>query len=232
MGYRLLVGLGGVWVEALGDVTLLPVDADEARIVEALRSLRTAKLLAGFRGAPPADIEAVAQVVMAIGRLMQTVPELTEIDVNPLMVHAKGQGATALDALIVAERIAQRARRPTLERIEGTMTKQLSDRVAIVTGASNGTGRGIAEALAAAGAKTALAARRTEMLEEVASGIRDAGGTPCLTTDVTREDQVVRLFKTTYETYGRVDVLVNNAGVPTTCRSKTSRSNIGRRFST
>jgi len=42
------------------------------------------------------------KVVMAIGRLMQTVPELTEIDVNPLMVHAKGQGVTALDALIVA----------------------------------------------------------------------------------------------------------------------------------
>ena len=63
--------------------------------------------------------------------------------------------------------------------------------------------RGIAEALAAAGAKTALAARRTEMLEEVASGIRDAGGTALpLTTDVTREDQVVRLFKTTYETWG------------------------------
>jgi hypothetical protein len=40
---------------------------------------------------------------MAIGRLMETVPELTEIDVNPLMVHAKGLGATALDALIVTE---------------------------------------------------------------------------------------------------------------------------------
>jgi len=101
-GTVLLVGLGGIWVEALGDVTLLPVDADETRIVGALHRLRTAKLLAGFRGAPPADIEAVAQVVMAIGRLMRTVPELTEIDVNPLMVHAKGQGATALDALIVA----------------------------------------------------------------------------------------------------------------------------------
>jgi acyl-CoA synthetase (NDP forming) len=101
-GPVLLVGLGGIWVEALGDVKLLPVDADETRIVEALHQLRTAKLLAGFRGAPPADIAAVAQVVMAIGRLMRTVPELTEIDVNPLMVHAKGQGATALDALIVA----------------------------------------------------------------------------------------------------------------------------------
>jgi len=44
----------------------------------------------------------VAKVVTAIGRLMATVPELTEIDVNPLMVHGKGQGVTALDALIVA----------------------------------------------------------------------------------------------------------------------------------
>jgi acyl-CoA synthetase (NDP forming) len=100
-GTVLLVGLGGIWVEALGDVQPLPADADAAQIIEALRKMRSAKLLAGFRDALPADIEAVAQAVMAIGRLMQTVPELTEIDVNPLMVHAKGQGVTALDALIV-----------------------------------------------------------------------------------------------------------------------------------
>jgi acyl-CoA synthetase (NDP forming) len=101
-GTVLLLGLGGIWVEALGDVQLLPGSADKEQIVEALGKLRSAKLLAGVRGAPPADIDAVVQVVMAIGRLMQTVPELTEIDVNPLMVHAKGQGVTALDALIVA----------------------------------------------------------------------------------------------------------------------------------
>jgi acyl-CoA synthetase (NDP forming) len=100
-GTVLLGGLGGIWVEALGDVQPLPADADAAQIIEALRKLRCANLLAGFRGAPPADIEAVAQAAIAIGRLMQSVPELTEIDVNPLMVHAKGQGVTALDALIV-----------------------------------------------------------------------------------------------------------------------------------
>jgi succinyl-CoA synthetase beta subunit len=101
-GTVLLLGLGGIWVEALGDVQLLPGDAGQQQIVEALHKLRSAKLLTGFRGAPPVDIDAVARVVSAIGALMQTVPEVTEIDVNPLVVHAKGQGAIALDALIVA----------------------------------------------------------------------------------------------------------------------------------
>jgi NAD(P)-dependent dehydrogenase (short-subunit alcohol dehydrogenase family) len=94
------------------------------------------------------------------------------------------------------------------------MTKEMIGRVAVVTGASSGLGRGIAQALAAAGAKTVLAARRTEMLEEAAAGIRDAGGIALAeTTDVTREEEVCRLFKNVREACGRVDVLVNNAGV-------------------
>jgi acyl-CoA synthetase (NDP forming) len=101
-GAVLLVGLGGIWVEALGDVQVLPVDADERHILDALNRLRSAKLLKGFRGAPPVDVAAVAESVLAIGRLMRVCPDIVEIDVNPLMVHAEGQGATALDALIVA----------------------------------------------------------------------------------------------------------------------------------
>ena len=101
-GTVLLLGLGGIWVEALGDVQLLPSNADPAQIREAIGKLRAARLLAGVRGAPPADVDAVVRVVQAIDRLMQSVPALTEIDVNPLMVHAVGQGATALDALLVA----------------------------------------------------------------------------------------------------------------------------------
>jgi acetate---CoA ligase (ADP-forming) len=100
-GTVLLLGLGGVWVEALGDVQELPGSAGEADIREAFSRLRSAKLLAGVRGAPPADVDAAVQVVLAIGRLMAGVPDLAEIDVNPLMVHAKGEGATALDALVV-----------------------------------------------------------------------------------------------------------------------------------
>jgi hypothetical protein len=80
---------------------VLPGGASEELIRGALSKLRSAKLLAGIRGAPPADVEAVVQVVRAIGRIMLTMPEVAEIDVNPLMVHANGRGATALDALIV-----------------------------------------------------------------------------------------------------------------------------------
>jgi succinyl-CoA synthetase beta subunit len=101
-GTVLLLGLGGIWVEAIADVQLLPDDAGAQEIIAALRRLRSAKLLDGFRGAPPSDVAAVVRAVTGIARLMKTVPELIEIDVNPLMVHAEGQGATALDALIVA----------------------------------------------------------------------------------------------------------------------------------
>ncbi len=102
-GAVLLLGLGGIWVEALGDVRLLPADASEDWIRAEIMKLKTAKLLTGFRGAPAADLDAVVKTARALGRLMQTRPEITEIDINPLVVHAKGQGATALDALIVTE---------------------------------------------------------------------------------------------------------------------------------
>jgi NADP-dependent 3-hydroxy acid dehydrogenase YdfG len=86
--------------------------------------------------------------------------------------------------------------------------------VAIVTGASNGIGRAIAETFAAEGARTVLVARRAELLEEVASGIRSRGGEALpAPTDVTEEEQVTALFAKIAKTYGRLDILVNNAGV-------------------
>jgi NAD(P)-dependent dehydrogenase (short-subunit alcohol dehydrogenase family) len=94
------------------------------------------------------------------------------------------------------------------------MAGQLQDRVAIVTGASNGIGRGIAEAFAAEGAKTVLVARRAEVLDEVAAGIKAKGGEAlAVPADLTKEEAVLALFSTTMKTYGRLDVLVNNAGV-------------------
>ncbi len=100
-GPVLMLGLGGIWVEALGDVRLMAPDLAEEEIAEELDKLKTAKLLHGFRNSPPVDIAAVASAAAALGRLMRARPDIIEVDINPLMVHAAGQGATALDALIV-----------------------------------------------------------------------------------------------------------------------------------
>jgi acetate---CoA ligase (ADP-forming) len=100
-GPVIMIGLGGIWVEALGDVRLMPADLTEDEIVAEIGKLKTAKLLHGFRNAAPVDIKAVAAAAAALGRLMRARGDIIEVDVNPLMVHAAGDGATALDALIV-----------------------------------------------------------------------------------------------------------------------------------
>jgi NAD(P)-dependent dehydrogenase (short-subunit alcohol dehydrogenase family) len=96
------------------------------------------------------------------------------------------------------------------------MTKQLQNKIAIVTGASNGIGRGIAENFASEGARTVLVARRAALLEEVAAGIKRNGGEAlALAADLTREDEIVALFASVQKAFGRLDVLVNNAGIAT-----------------
>jgi acyl-CoA synthetase (NDP forming) len=100
-GAIVLIGLGGILVEALQDVRLIAPEASEDEILAEFDKLKTSKLLHGFRNMPPADVRAAAQAATAIGRLMLTQPEIDEIDINPLMVHPRGKGATALDALIV-----------------------------------------------------------------------------------------------------------------------------------
>ena len=100
-GPVVLVGLGGVWIEVLGDVRLLPPDLGEDLIIEELQQLRASKLLQGFRAAPPSDVGAVARVARLLGQLMRDHEEILEIDLNPVFVHAQGRGVTVADALIV-----------------------------------------------------------------------------------------------------------------------------------
>ncbi|HEX78118.1 MAG TPA: glucose 1-dehydrogenase [Dehalococcoidia bacterium] len=89
----------------------------------------------------------------------------------------------------------------------------LSGKVAIVTGASKGIGRGIATAFANAGASVVLASRNEELLHEAAEDIRGRGGTALVhKLDVSREDEVVALVKTVAKEFGKIDILVNNAG--------------------
>jgi NAD(P)-dependent dehydrogenase (short-subunit alcohol dehydrogenase family) len=91
---------------------------------------------------------------------------------------------------------------------------KLDGKVAVITGASRGLGKAMALALAGEGAKIALVARDREALDKTAAEIRRAGGgAQVFPADVTSEEQVLRLEKEVAEAFGRVQILVNNAGI-------------------
>jgi acyl-CoA synthetase (NDP forming) len=99
-GPLLMFGLGGIYVELLKDVTfrLAPLDHPEAlRMIE---SIRSAGLLRGMRGAKPADVDAVADVLVRVSALVSDFPEIVELDINPLVVADRGSGAVAADIRI------------------------------------------------------------------------------------------------------------------------------------
>ncbi|WP_409471370.1 acetate--CoA ligase family protein [Streptomyces sp. HC307] len=101
-GPTVTVGLGGVLVEVLRDaaVRVPPFGEDQAR--DMLGDLRGRALLDGVRGRPPADVDALVEVILRVQRMaLELGGELAELDINPLMVLPRGQGAVALDALVV-----------------------------------------------------------------------------------------------------------------------------------
>ena len=101
LGLVLVIGGGGVLVELLDDsrVILLPTDREE--VARHLDSLKAAALIAGYRGKPAGDREAVIDAVLAVARFAEDHRgRLVEADINPLMVRPLGRGAVAADALI------------------------------------------------------------------------------------------------------------------------------------
>jgi 3-oxoacyl-[acyl-carrier protein] reductase len=93
----------------------------------------------------------------------------------------------------------------------------LAGRVAIVTGASEGLGRGVAEALCAEGAAVVISARRPEVLEATAAALRASGGSVAtLAADATDPDTPARLVESALSSFGRLDIVVPNAGGPPT----------------
>ncbi len=106
-GPLIVFGMGGVLVELVGDVSfrINPVtDADASRMV---REIKSAKLLQGYRSYPAGDIPAVEEVILRVSALADAIPEIREMDLNPVMVLAPGEGAKAVDARIRVKPIAE-----------------------------------------------------------------------------------------------------------------------------
>lgn len=101
-GPVVMFGLGGVFVEVLKDVTFRVAPFDTAEAHKMIREIRGYAMLEGVRGAPPADVDALAEVLAALSRFAAAnAGQIDSIDLNPLRVLEKGRGVVALDALIV-----------------------------------------------------------------------------------------------------------------------------------
>ena len=102
LGPFLLFGTGGVMVEVYNDVALrrCPITREDA--LEMIDEVKGARLLRGFRGAPAADVDALADTLVRVSQMAaQLEGSLGELDINPLMVLPAGQGVKAADALVV-----------------------------------------------------------------------------------------------------------------------------------
>jgi acetyl coenzyme A synthetase (ADP forming)-like protein len=96
-GPLLMFGLGGIYVEALKDVTFRVAPIGQREANEMLGEIRSIRLLRGVRGEKPADMAAIADTVLRISQLVTEYPEIVELDINPLMVFEAGKGAMAVD---------------------------------------------------------------------------------------------------------------------------------------
>jgi acyl-CoA synthetase (NDP forming) len=99
-GPLVVAGLGGVLVELLKDVAFRLTPVTDIDAAEMLRALRASKLLDGYRGSAPADRAALEAVILRISALSEAVPEMLELDLNPVKVRPPGQGAVVVDARV------------------------------------------------------------------------------------------------------------------------------------
>ncbi|MDA8141564.1 MAG: acetate--CoA ligase family protein [Desulfobacteraceae bacterium] len=105
-GHLLMYGSGGVSVEVFKDVTfrLAPMTRNSARLM--IRGIKGFALLNGFRGKPKCDLAALEKLLVALSDLVTDNPEIKELDINPLLVHPEGKGATVADCRFILEALA------------------------------------------------------------------------------------------------------------------------------
>ena len=100
-GHLMMFGLGGTFVEVLKDVSFRLVPIRELSAQNMIKSIRAAKVFESFRGQPASDTDAIAECLERLSQLVVDFPEISELDINPLIVHKQGQGAHVADVRIV-----------------------------------------------------------------------------------------------------------------------------------
>lgn len=97
-GHMIMFGLGGIYVEVLKDISfrIVPLSREDAH--EMIRETKTFPLLRGVRGEAEADIDAIEKSLLTLSQMATDFPEIIEADINPLLVRARGEGVTAIDA--------------------------------------------------------------------------------------------------------------------------------------
>jgi acyl-CoA synthetase (NDP forming) len=93
-------GSGGIFVELINDLVFRVLPLTDRDVAAMIKSSRAEKLLRGFRGAPPADIQALEKLLLSLGTLAEAAPRIAEIDLNPVIVHPAGEGISLIDARI------------------------------------------------------------------------------------------------------------------------------------
>jgi acetyltransferase len=106
-GPLVMFGLGGVYVEALGDVSFRLAPFSEGEAWAMMAETKGDRLLQGVRGQKPADRRAIVDVLLHVSQLVTDCPDIVELDINPLLVQSEGQGVIAADARVVIGRVSE-----------------------------------------------------------------------------------------------------------------------------
>ncbi len=100
-GPLLMVGFGGVFAEVLKDVVFAPLPVNDAAATDMIQRLKGIEILRGVRGQPPADIQALAKLLVNVSCLVEDNPGIGQLDLNPVFVYAQGDGLCVVDSLLV-----------------------------------------------------------------------------------------------------------------------------------
>ena len=99
-GPLIAFGLGGIYVEALGDVRFRIAPLTDRDVDELLHEIKGFRLLEGYRGHPPGDVPALRDLLLRLSRLADEIPEVSELDLNPVIALPPGHGCRIVDARI------------------------------------------------------------------------------------------------------------------------------------